>query len=144
MNGARRVGGAALLLAGLVLAAGASSARADGDKKTDDGKDAVIVTEKENDARIRVAKGRTILVKLPVQGGTGYTWTMAKHDKERLKLVSETTEKPEKMLPGGRVIRVYRFTAEAAGTTELELHYRRPFEKDKAPAKTLKVTFVVD
>jgi predicted secreted protein len=43
---------------------------------------------------------------------------------------------------GGKATMIFRFQA-VAGTSDLELHYKRPFEKDKKPAKTFKVTVEV-
>ena len=131
-----RVWSAGLLL---VLAACVGGAAANQDNKT------VTITEKDTDGKIKLSKGDTLVLKLPVQGGTGFTWVLAKNDKDKIKQIGkEETEKPEKPLPGARVMRVWRFNAEAAGTTELELHYKRPFEKDKAPAKTFKVILTIE
>ena len=41
---------------------------------------------------------------------------------------------------GGKAMTTFRFKAEAAGAGVLELHYKSPFEKDKEPAKTFKIT----
>ena len=56
--------------------------------------------------------------------GSGvFTWTLAKSDKDKIKqLGKEETEKPAKSVPGGKVTRVFRFSAQTAGTSELELH----------------------
>ena len=45
---------------------------------------------------------------------------------------------------GGGGTQIFTFTAEAAGEIEVERHYKRPFEKDKEPAKKFKVTLVVE
>ncbi len=134
------VRGLGLLLTGLALASAAIGDQGAGDKKP------VVITEKDKDARIKARKGDTVLVKLPTQGGTGFLWVPAKEGgTDRLKQVGKyVTEKPEKPKPGGKVTQVYRYTAEAAGPSELEFHYKRPFEKDKAPAKTFKVTVQVE
>jgi predicted secreted protein len=42
------------------------------------------------------------------------------------------------------VTQVFRFRAEARGAAALELEYKRPFEKDKAPARTVKLQVAVD
>src|SRR5262245_35855624 len=119
MTGAWQTGGAALLAAGLALAVVAGGAGAGDDKKQDD-KNAVIVTEKDHNGKVKVARGGVVLVKLPVQGGTGFTWVLTKVDRDKVKVGKEETEKPEKPLPGGKVTRVFRFNAEAAGNHDLE------------------------
>ena len=127
MTALRCVTWTGLLLAGLPLGTCVEGVTANQVAKT------VTVTEKENDGKIKVGKGDTLVLKLPQQGGTGFTWVLAKNDKDKLKQVGkEETEKPAKPLPGGKVTRVFRFNATVAGTSELELHYKRPFEKDKA------------
>jgi inhibitor of cysteine peptidase len=107
---------------------------ANGDGKT------VTVTEKDNGATIKLSKADRLVVRLEVQGGTGFTWKIAKIDEAVLKPMGKPdVEKPEKPKPGGKVVHIYRFTVEKAGTSNLEMHYARPFEKDKAPAKTFKL-----
>jgi inhibitor of cysteine peptidase len=106
-----------------------------GDAKT------ITVSEKDSGTKVKLAKGDTLVVRLEVQGGTGFTWKIAKNDDAVLKSQGKPeVERPEKPKPGGKVTHIYRFTAEKAGAAELEMHYARPFEKDKAPAKTFKLT----
>ena len=116
---------------------GAASARADGEKT-------VTITVKDKATELKLSKGDTFELKMQMQGGTGYTWQVAKDDKKILKSKGEpTTEPVGDPKPGGPELRVFRFQAVAAGTCELELHYRRPFDKDKAPEKTYKITIQV-
>ena len=101
----------------------------------------VTVTEKDDGGKIKLNKGDTLVVKLQTQGGTGFTWSIAKNDADLLKQQGKVeTEKAEKPKPGGAVTQVYRFRAEAVGTIGQEMHFVRPFEKGKAPAKTFKLT----
>ena len=44
---------------------------------------------------------------------------------------------------GGGGTQIFTFTAEAAGEIEVEMHYKRPFEKDKEPAKTYRFKVLV-
>jgi inhibitor of cysteine peptidase len=126
------------LALGVATITGDLSLQAAGDK-------AVTVTDKDNDTKVKLPKGQTLLVKLPMQAGTGFLWEVAKVNKDHLKQQGKyETEKPDKKVVGGKVSQVYRFKAEAAGTSDLELHYKRPFEKDKPPAKTFKITVVVE
>ena len=101
----------------------------------------VTVTEKDSGSKVKLAKGDTLVVRLDVQGGTGYSWKIAKIDDAFLKSQGKPeVEKPDKPKPGGKATYIYRFTVEKAGASELEMHYARPFEKDKAPAKTFKLS----
>jgi inhibitor of cysteine peptidase len=105
----------------------------------------VTVTEKDSGGKVKVAKGDTLLVRVESQRSTGYSWKLAKNDAVVLKQVGPPEfEKTEKPLPGAKAIEIFRFRAEASGTSELELQYARPFEKDKAPAKTFKLTVKVE
>jgi predicted secreted protein len=75
----------------------------------------------------------------------GYSWQVAKQNEEQLKLQGKPTfEKPDKKVIGGKVTQVFRFKAEAAGTSSLELEYKRPFEKDKPAAKKFKLNVTVE
>jgi inhibitor of cysteine peptidase len=105
----------------------------------------VTVTEKEKDTTVTLNKGDVLVVKLSIQGGTGYTWVVAKKNAAVLKPMGKPeTEKPDKPKPGGSLTMVFRFTAEAKGTSDLEMEYKRPFEKDKAPLKTFKLSVKVE
>ncbi|MCI0456140.1 MAG: protease inhibitor I42 family protein [Gemmataceae bacterium] len=113
------------------------------------GKDekAVTLTIKDNEGKTRLAAGTTLVVKLDMQAGTGYGWVVARSDAKVLKSLGKPTiERPDKdkKVVGGKATQVFRFEAVAKGTGELELHYKRVFEKDKPPAKTFKVQVVVE
>jgi inhibitor of cysteine peptidase len=109
-----------------------------------DGK-TVTVTEKDGGGKVSLGKGDTLVVRVESQRSTGYIWKIVKNDGAVLKQSGPPEyEKTEKPLPGAKGIEIFRFRAEASGTSELELQYARPFEKDKAPAKTFKLTVKVD
>ncbi len=127
----------------LGLAALAAESAAFGDKKEDTKGKTVTVTVKAKDkeGKVKLAKGDTLEVRLLSNRTTGFSWQVAKIDKDKLKAQGKPVyEVPRKPLPGAGGVEVFRFTAEAAGKSELELIYRRPFEKDKPPAKTFRLT----
>jgi predicted secreted protein len=133
----------AMGLAGLV--GGASPADAPQDKGKDGKGKTVTLTEKDNDTKVKLVKGDTLVLKLPMQGGTGFTWVAGKADDEKLKAAGKpTAEKPAEPRPGATVLQVFRFEAAAPGSARLEMWYKRPFEKDKKPAKTFSVTVEID
>jgi inhibitor of cysteine peptidase len=107
-----------------------------------DGK-TVTVTEKDNGGTVTLAKGDTLVVRMEGSAGTGYSWTVAKNDKSVLAVQSQSTERQDKK-PGGKVTAVIQFSTPGAGTSDLELNYARPFDKDKAPAKTFKLKVKVE
>jgi inhibitor of cysteine peptidase len=114
------------------------------DEKKDE---ATVITDKQNGKTVTVKKGATVKVKLRFQAGTGFSWVVAGVDKKVLLAKGKpTTEgiKGEKPRPGGPRLQVFTFAAEAPGETKLELEYKRPFEKGKAPAKKFSVTVKVE
>jgi inhibitor of cysteine peptidase len=130
----------ALGIVALVLPSGVAEEK----KETDENK--VVATDKDNDGKVTVKKGGLLLVKLKVQGGTGFTWVVAKNDEKALALDGKpTTEKieGENPRPGGPALLVFKFKAETEGETKLALDYKRPFEKDKEPAKKYMLTVIV-
>src|SRR5262249_44508767 len=77
---------------------------------------------------------------------TGYTWVVASKESDALKSEGKPTYEPadkEKKVVGGGGTQTFTFTATAPGTVEVEMHYKRPFEKDKEPAKTFKFKAVI-
>src|SRR5262249_12728622 len=112
------------------------------------GKDekAVTLSEKDDKSKVKLTRGTLLVVKLPAQSGTGYLWEVSKRHATQLKEVGKPdTEKPEKPLPGGPVLQVFRFRAEVAGSSDLAFVYRRPFDKaDVKPARTFQVSVQID
>ena len=101
----------------------------------------VTVMERDDGSKIKLNQGDTLVVRLVAQPGTAYSWSIAKNDADLLRQQGRMEiEKPDKPAPGSKVTQIYRFRAEAAGTSTLELNYARPFDKDKAPGKTFKLT----
>ena len=101
-----------------------------------------ILTEKENGGKIKLAKGELLIIKLEGVPTGGYLWNIAKNKAEQLAPQGKPEITPvKKKTIGGKAVTTYRFKAEAEGISDLELHYKRPFgkEKDKEPAKTFKI-----
>jgi inhibitor of cysteine peptidase len=111
-----------------------------------DSEKAVIVTEKDDKGKVKITIGQFLVVKLEAQPGTGYGWEIAKNDSSKLRPIGKPTyEKKDDDLIGGPETQAFRFRGEVPGTVELELHYRRPFEKATVkPAKVFRVNVVID
>ncbi|HYT91285.1 MAG TPA: protease inhibitor I42 family protein [Gemmataceae bacterium] len=121
-----------------LAALSASPAQGEGEKTT-------TVTLKEDGTKVKVAKGEILQLKLEALPSAGYSWQVSKQNEEQLKLQGKPIfERPDKKVIGGKVTQVFRFKAEAAGTSSLELEYKRPFEKDKPAAKTFKLKVTVE
>ena len=108
----------------------------------------VEMSKDDNGKSVTVRPGDTIRIKLKSNRTTGYSWAEVKDKTDAKVLKSEggeykVDEHPEGMVGvGGN--EVWTFKALAAGTTEIVLEYARPWEKDKEPAQTFKVSVVVD
>ncbi|MBI3408881.1 MAG: protease inhibitor I42 family protein [Planctomycetes bacterium] len=101
--------------------------------------------EKSDGGTMKLAKGAILNVKLQGNPTTGFSWGIDKNDKDVLAPKGKYSYEPTKKgLPGGGGTFSFQFKAEKAGTSELELGYKRPFEKDKAPAKMFKVKVEVE
>jgi inhibitor of cysteine peptidase len=97
----------------------------------------LVATEKDNGKEVSVPKGINFVVSLEITSGTGYGWTLAKDGAPLLKLIGKPQiEKPKDSMPGATQRQVFRFHAMDSGSANLELHYARPWEKDKPPART--------
>jgi len=139
-----RLAGLALALAGVVGMINTTRMAMADEKDKDEKGRTVTLIEKDSGTKVKLATGDTLLVKLEMQAGTGFSWAIAKNDKEQLLQQGKVEiEKPSK-LPGGKATQVFRFKAEKTGTSDLELQYKRPFEKDKEPARTFKVTVTIE
>ena len=78
-------GAAVMLVLTLLATAMLDAASATADEKT------VTLTVKDKATELRLTKGDTFELKLQMQGGTGYTWQVAKDDQKILKSKGEPT-----------------------------------------------------
>jgi inhibitor of cysteine peptidase len=102
-----------------------------------------ILTQKDNGAAVTVALKSRLMIRLPTQPGTGFSWT-PKAASSLLRLVKSYEEAPTRMLPGGTETKVFVFMPVVTGTDQLELDYRRPWEHGGAPAKVFRFTATVE
>lgn len=122
----------ARLLAILLAACGSAEPMAASGK----GKSAapLILTEKSSDRSIAI--GRMVEVRLPVHLGTGYSWAIASMPRE-MELMESRTSSSSDGLEGGAGTQIFRFRAVRSGRITLRFDYRRPWETDKAPSKSV-------
>ena len=104
---------------------------------------AKTLTQKDNGAAVVLSRKSRLIIRLPTQPGTGYSWT-PKGGSSLLRLVKSYVEPPTHLLPGGTETQVYVFTPIASGTDELELGYRRSWEHEQPPARMVRFTVTVD
>ena len=104
----------------------------------------LTVTQKEDGGEIVLAAGGTLILRLEAIQGTGYGWQIVKDASPQLKTVgSPESEASGNTKEGGMEIEVFQFTAHVPGSSDLELQYRRPWEKQIAPAKTYRLRVIV-
>lgn len=97
----------------------------------------ITVNNSHNESEITVEKDSILIVKVLANPGTGYGWQIIKNDSEKLKPLGDSILEPlEEQTPGASENQVFRFLAQASGSTILELHYLRPWEKNIPPLKT--------
>lgn len=98
----------------------------------------IVLHESSADTSIAMKTGQHILFQLRAMPGTGFSWNMVKHDENILQKNTDTTfERVSGETVGGEEIQSIRLKAISKGSAEIELHYKRAWEKDAAPAKTL-------
>ena len=107
----------------------------------------VQLGEADNGRALTVAKGGTVVVSLPSNPSTGFSWAMTGPAPAELEQQGEPKYLPPVATTpavGAGGTEVFTFKAKATGTATLELGYARPFEKGVPPAKTFKVTVTVE
>ncbi len=89
--------------------------------------------------------GGKVVVTLPANPTTGYTWDVGEVDTNILKQVGQTeyNSSSSTPMPGQGGTQTLRFQAVASGTTTLKLIYHRPFEKNTPPIQTYTVQVTV-
>jgi len=104
----------------------------------------VTLTESQNGASAQISKNQKLLIRLPVQAGTGFSWQITRAPSAPVRLLSSNTQPAGPgNLPGGPATELLVFEPTGPGAGEIELGYRRPWEKDVEPARTFAVHVVV-
>lgn len=108
----------------------------------------IHVSDKDNGNTVSMAARGILEMKLETIPGTGYAWQVIRNDSRILRMtgppvLAPADETREKML-GAPSYQVFRFEAQAAGKSILELHYKRRWEAQAAPLKTFVVTVRVN
>lgn len=101
-----------------------------------------VLTEANNGQTIQLKKEGSLSITLVSNPTTGFQWTIDQIDPAQLKQLGEpdyATDCPNG-LPGCGGRQTFRFTAIAAGQSQLRLIYHRTFEPNTPPAQTFSVT----
>lgn len=98
------------------------------------------VSTADNGKTIAIRPGQSILIKLPAQFGTGYSWQLVNPKNKDLVIVERPpseSESPHE--PGSTQTQVFRLSFTGSGEADVVLHYRRPWETSAVPLKTFRI-----
>ena len=106
----------------------------------------IVMSGEGKAEEVSVAPGASIEISLPYTAGTGYSWEAlsGKATESPVTSVAQENISSAPGLPGGPGRTVFRMQAAARGAGELHFVYRRPWEKDTAPASEFKVKVKVE
>lgn len=95
----------------------------------------ITVSEAQNGDAIQLSKGRALVVRLPAQFGTGFSWAVTRMTGSALRLGGNQTESQSAGTPGASETQIFTFEATSSGTSEIEIGYRQPWMKDQPAAR---------
>lgn len=106
----------------------------------------ITLDENANGRQIELAPNQMLVVTLPANPSTGYSWEIAAIDPAIVQQAGEATFAPvatDQARVGAGGTETFQFTTVGSGTTTLTLIYHRPWEKDVAPLHTYTLQLVV-
>lgn len=98
------------------------------------------LTEQENGKDILLDRGDELVVRLVSNRTTGYSWALVMRGSGLLEQKGEVayeTARSDRRIVGCGGVEVWKFRTVKAGSVRLQFSYRRPWEKDVPPAKTV-------
>jgi inhibitor of cysteine peptidase len=102
----------------------------------------ITVGEKDAGSAVRIAEGDILRVILRGNPTTGYTWEVSSVDRSVLKPAGVSFRPDRKLIGSGGTVTL-TFEALAAGRTDLQIVYRRVFERDIPPSRIFERTVIV-
>lgn len=101
----------------------------------------MVITENRNGQTVNVRVGDEVVIQLPAQMGTGYSWQLRARDAKIAVPQGEPQLKSTPaQAPGAAEQQLFRFKIQAPGSATVQLQYVRPWEKNQPPQKTFQVT----
>jgi len=95
-----------------------------------------------NGRQVELRVGETLEISLSENASTGFQWVGApdsEHKAEKILHQGQPVAEAAGSPPGKPGVRHFYFEALEPGTVELELHYRRPWETAKPPARKFRL-----
>ncbi len=102
----------------------------------------ISVDESSNGREVVLQTGQALKIALNENASTGFRW-MVQTKPDILKESADTAVVP-KGPPGQGGVRTFSFEAISPGSGEIDLEYRRSWEKTAQPARTFKLLVRVD
>lgn len=100
----------------------------------------VQVGKSNNGKAVSLKIGQTLEIALTSNPSTGYEWAVLKNNPKLLAVAGPSTYDPNKTgMAGAPSVQHLRFKGVKVGTVNLELGYRRPWEKNKKPIELWKI-----
>jgi inhibitor of cysteine peptidase len=127
----------------LAVAVGALAACGPGDRSRGE---PVALAEADSGANITAPVGKEIVLTLSTTPGTGYGWMLVDSGVPALRLlegVAVTRDSASSAKVGAPATATWKFRADATGSGTIRLEYRRPWERDVAPARLYQVSVEV-
>lgn len=103
------------------------------------------VTDKDDEKIINLSIGDKLIIKLPGNYTTGYQWEVINgYDDDVIKQEGKGEYQPEKTdMIGSGGTATFTFKAIGTGRTDLNLEYKRPWEKNGDVPEDFEITVVV-
>lgn len=98
-----------------------------------------------NGGPVNLQMGQLLEVRLPVQAGTGYSWSVDADQADNLEFIDQSTLQPwgAPQLMGGSQVQRFTYRAIGPGPATLRFAYRRPWLGGVPPAQTTEVDVTV-
>jgi len=100
-------------------------------------------TASDNGRTLTLPAGTHFTVRLESNITTGYSWQLDAVDPAVVLNTGNNYVGPTAPMPGAGGHEDWEFVTQAAGTTTLQMAYRRPWETDNPPAETFALTITV-
>lgn len=104
----------------------------------------IQLTQPDSGSTVNAESGDRMVIQLPSNASTGYTWDIDEIDRQALAYVENVYQDPQNGLVGQEGVQKITFEAVERGESELVLKYWRPQEGDSSIADRFTVTIVVN
>lgn len=102
----------------------------------------VKLDKKDSSRTLSLKKGDTVEISLPGNPTTGYSWEAGSFDRKCVKLAGTKFKRDSNLIGAGGVFD-FKFRMLARGQSKILIVYRRPWEKDVAPADKFELSVSV-